>query len=46
MEGNKAIVPADFLINNDGTIHTAFYGKHIGDHLPIEKIDRFLNGSS
>jgi len=46
MEGDKSIVPADFLINEDGTIYTAFYGHHIGDHLPIEKINQFLNGSS
>jgi peroxiredoxin len=44
MEDDKSIIPADFLINDDGTIHTAFYGNHIGDHLPIEKINRFLNG--
>ena len=46
MEGDKSIVPADFLIKEDGTIHTAFYGNHIGDHLPIEDIYQFLNGSS
>ena len=42
MEGNKTLVPADFLINPDGTIHTAFYGKDISDHLPLEAIYAFL----
>jgi len=41
MEGDKSIVPADFLIKEDGSIHTAFYGNHIGDHLPIENIPIF-----
>ncbi len=38
MEGDKAIIPADFLINPDGTIHTVYYGKNIGDHLPTQRI--------
>ena len=42
MEGDKAIVPADFLINPDGTIHTAYYGKNIGDHLLISNISSFI----
>ncbi len=43
MEGDKAIVPADFLINEDGTIHTAYYGNNIGDHIPIELINEFIH---
>lgn len=43
MEGDKTMVPADFLINGDGTIHTAYYGKNIGDHIPLEEIHRFLD---
>ena len=42
MEGDKAIVPADFLINPDGTIHTAYYGKNIGDHLLMNNIRSFI----
>jgi len=42
IEGDKAIVPADFLINPDGTIHTAYYGKNIGDHLKIKNIRSFI----
>jgi len=41
-DGDKALVPADFLIDRNGIIQTAFYGRHIGDHIPLEKIDRFL----
>lgn len=44
MEGDKAIVPADFLINPNGTIHTAYYGKNIGDHLLISNIRSFIKG--
>lgn len=40
--GSAIIVPADFLINPDGTIHTAFYGSDISEHLPIKKIKEFL----
>ncbi|MBC8323643.1 MAG: AhpC/TSA family protein [Candidatus Marinimicrobia bacterium] len=43
MEGDLAILPADFLINEDGTIHTAYYGKNIGDHLDFQHILSFLN---
>jgi len=35
------IMPADFLINPDLTIHTAYYGKDIGDHLSINIIKEF-----
>lgn len=42
-DGDKALVPADFLIDKNGIIQTAFYGRHIGDHLPLKKIDRFLD---
>lgn len=42
IDGEKNIIPADFLINPDLTIHKAFYGKHIGDHIPFSEIERFL----
>ena len=42
MEGDLAMVPADFLIDEDGSIHTAYYGKNIGDHIPIEQIKSFI----
>jgi peroxiredoxin len=42
MEGQIALVPADFLIGPDQTIQTAYYGHDIGDHLPIKAIDSWL----
>ena len=44
MEGDINRVPADFLIDENGIIHTAFYGADISDHLPEKEIDRFVNG--
>lgn len=41
-EGETALLPADFLVGPDLTIQTAYYGKDIGDHLPIGEIERFL----
>ena len=41
--GSTKIVPADFLINPDQTIHTAFYGGDVSEHLAISKIQRFIN---
>jgi len=35
MDGHKTLVPADFLIGPDGTIHTACYGRDIADLLRI-----------
>ncbi len=42
MDGDKAIVPGDFLINEDMTLHTVFYGSDIGDHLPLAAVEKFL----
>jgi len=35
---DKPLIPADFLINRDQTIHQAYYGKDFGDHLSIDRI--------
>ena len=43
MEGKKAMIPADFLIGPDLTVQMAYYGKDIGDHLPIQRIDEWLD---
>ena len=45
MEGIKSMVPADFLIGPDLTVQVAYYGKDIGDHLPIERINEWLDNS-
>ncbi|MNU07978.1 hypothetical protein D3C72_2538270 [compost metagenome] len=44
-DGDMNQLPADFLINPDLTIHQAFYGKHIGDHIDFAMIERFLKES-
>jgi peroxiredoxin len=45
MEGIKSMVPADFLIGPDLTVQLAYYGRDIGDHLPIKKIYQWLDNS-
>ena len=45
MEGVKSMVPADFLIGPDQTVQVAYYGSDIADHLPIEKINEWLDSS-
>lgn len=45
MEGDLLLVPADFLISEDLVIYSAFYGKDIGDHMPFETIEAFLEQS-
>lgn len=37
-DGNLNRIGADFLIDENGTIQTAYYGKFVGDHLPVEEI--------
>ena len=46
IDGDKALVPADFLIDEAGTVRVAYYGRDIGDHLPLERIESFLCVSS
>jgi hypothetical protein len=41
--GDKALIPADSLIGPDLIIEQAYYGKNIGDHLPISEIETWLN---
>jgi len=43
MEGQTALVPADFLIGPDLKIEVAYYGNDIGDHLPMKAIDAWLH---
>lgn len=40
-DGSMTRISADFLIDERGTIHTAYYGSHLGDHLPVETISSF-----
>ncbi|NNF02095.1 MAG: redoxin domain-containing protein [Bacteroidia bacterium] len=40
--GSKFLVPADFLVNEEGMIVKAYYGKNISDHLPVDQVVKFL----
>lgn len=42
VEGGIHRIPADFIIDPQGRIAEAYYGRDIGDHLPMERIDRLL----
>jgi peroxiredoxin len=35
-------MPADFLIDPQGSIARAYYGSHIGDHLSVDEIAQFV----
>ncbi len=41
-DGTKTRIPADFLIGPDGVIRDVFYGEIIADHIPIDRVDRFI----
>ncbi len=41
-DGHMNRVSADFLINADGTLNTAYYGAYVGDHLSVDSINTFL----
>lgn len=43
LDGNKDRMSADFLVDEKGIINTAYYGKFLGDHLPIDEIKKFIN---
>lgn len=42
-EGPAHRLPADFLIDEKGTIVRAYYAKDIGDHIPMKEIDDWLS---
>lgn len=46
VEGGIHRIPADFLIDPRGTIAQAYYGRDIGDHLPVETIERLAFGAA
>jgi len=41
IKGSLITMPADFLIDRDGIIQVAYYGKDEGDHLPFDKVKEF-----
>ncbi|HTM70298.1 MAG TPA: hypothetical protein VL118_05415, partial [Luteimonas sp.] len=36
------LLPADFLIDEDGRIVEAYYGSDAGDRIPLERVELFL----
>lgn len=40
-DGTMTRIGADFLIDERGVIHTAYYGAHLGDHLSLDVITNF-----
>ena len=41
IKGSLITMPADFLIDREGNIQTAYYGKDEGDHLDFEQVKAF-----
>ena len=41
-DGSMSRIGADFLIDEDGKIKKAYYGKYLGDHIPLSDIKEFL----
>ena len=40
-EGPKAMVPADFLLDPEGLVYQAYYGRSVVDHIPFEDVLKF-----
>ncbi|WP_111641672.1 peroxiredoxin family protein [Marinimicrobium alkaliphilum] len=38
-----AVVPADFLLDEDGRIEHIWYGRDVSDHIPLETVTRFID---
>lgn len=46
VDGTLAAVPADFLIDRDGVIRDCQYGKNIVDHIPLPRVEKWIDGSN
>jgi len=44
MTGSMRTMPVDILVNEDGIVQTAYYGRDEGDHLAFEAIKVFAGG--
>lgn len=44
-DGDSFLIPADFLVDENQIVRTAYYGKDISDHLPINDIRKFVGTS-
>jgi peroxiredoxin len=40
---NLRRLPAEFLINPDGTLAQVFYSRYVGNHMPLSDIENFLD---
>lgn len=45
-EGRFDVIPADFLIDEQSVVRVAYYGRDIGDHLPLSRVEAFAAGAS
>lgn len=43
IQGELHRIPADFLVDTDNRIMIAYYGKDIGDHVPMRDVRRAIN---
>lgn len=43
LQNPSDIMPADFLVDEQGYIVETYYGKDAGDHIPLERIEQFIN---
>ncbi len=46
VQGSMTTMPADFLLDEEGIIRTAWYGRDEGDHLPLSEVARFAESGS
>ncbi len=45
-DGTVTRLPADFLIDPSGVIHEVFYAPEIGEHIPFERVEAFVEGQA
>lgn len=43
MNAHMTLIPADFLINENGKIVESWYGRDARDHIPLERINAFID---
>jgi peroxiredoxin len=43
-EGPASRIPADFILDGNGVVREAFYGRNITEHIPFEDVERALGG--
>lgn len=41
----EPVIPADFLVDEAGLIYIAHYGKDFGDHIPLRKINEWIDNT-